>query len=53
MTIATFSLGTLGTSLFDLKATDSCLVIIFFSELHAHRTTVVEPVAAPTRRTWT
>lgn len=33
MTISTFSLGTLGTSIFDLKATDSCLVILFFSKL--------------------
>ncbi|GAA5876634.1 hypothetical protein JCM3774_006008 [Rhodotorula dairenensis] len=33
MTIATFSLGTLGTSVFDLKATDSCLVILFFNLL--------------------
>ncbi|KWU45996.1 hypothetical protein RHOSPDRAFT_32476 [Rhodotorula sp. JG-1b] len=33
MTISTFSLGTLGTSIFDLKATDSCLVILFFNLL--------------------
>ncbi|GAA5991674.1 hypothetical protein JCM10908_001087 [Rhodotorula pacifica] len=33
MTIATFSLGTLGTSIFNLKATDSCLVILFFNLL--------------------
>lgn len=37
MTISTFSLGTLGTSIFDLKATDSCLVILFFSKLPLHR----------------
>ncbi|POY72303.1 hypothetical protein BMF94_4605 [Rhodotorula taiwanensis] len=33
MTIATFSLGTLGNSVFDLQATDACLVILFFNLL--------------------
>lgn len=33
MTIATFSLGTLGNSIFYLNATDACLVIVFFNLL--------------------
>ncbi|GAA5991671.1 hypothetical protein JCM10908_001086 [Rhodotorula pacifica] len=33
MTISTFSLGTLGNSVFELQATDACLVILFFNLL--------------------
>jgi purine-cytosine permease-like protein len=33
MTIATFSLGTLGFSVYDLKLTDAALVITFFNLL--------------------
>ena len=53
MTISTFSLGTLGTSIFDLKATDSCLVILFFSKLlHYARTCLRGRTSKPDLRMW-
>lgn len=43
MTIATFSLGTLGNSIFYLNATDACLVIVFFSKLMPPLVSFVPP----------